>query len=43
MLFNFGVIVRERLAYGFAVMFDALLVTAPRSASPKLKRTRYGY
>jgi len=34
MLFDFGVIVRERLTYGFAVMFDALLVTAPKSASP---------
>ena len=42
MLFNFGVIVRERLAYGFAVMLDALLVTAPKSASPKLERTRHG-
>jgi hypothetical protein len=42
MLFDFGVIVRERLAYGYAVMIDALLVTAPKSASPK-KRIRYGY
>jgi|TARA_B100001094_G_scaffold238637_1_gene234071 hypothetical protein len=42
MLFDFGVIVRERLAYGYAVMIDALLVIAPKSASPK-KRIRYGY
>ena len=35
MSFDFGVIVRERLAHGFAVMLDALLVTAPKSASPK--------
>jgi hypothetical protein len=34
MLLDFGVIVRERLAYGYAVMIDALLVTAPKSASP---------
>ena len=35
MSFDFGVIIQERLAYGFAVMLDALLVTAPKSASPK--------
>ena len=35
MSFDFGVIVRERLACGFAVMPDSLLVTAPKSASPK--------
>jgi len=42
MLVNFGVIVKERLACGYAVMLDALLVTAPKSASPKSERTRYG-
>ena len=35
MSFNFGVIVRERLAHGFAVMFDALRMTALESASPE--------
>ena len=35
MSFDFGVIVRGRLAHGFAVMFDALRMTALESASPE--------
>ena len=33
MLFNFGVIMRKRLAHGLSVMSDALRMTALESAS----------
>tara|TARA_R100000234_G_C4850814_1_gene115076 strand:- start:182 stop:304 length:123 start_codon:yes stop_codon:yes gene_type:complete len=35
MLFNFGVIIVRRLVSGFAVMTTALLMAAPKPASPK--------
>jgi hypothetical protein len=35
MLSGVGGISKKRLIYGFAVMFDALLMSAPRSASPR--------